>query len=86
MPLGNLRTEHNLNGKTISEDELRQATYVQNQQREGRAPKPNGMQPMPSQSKAKPKERPAKATPSIDNTSALIEANKKDLRKRNLNS
>ena len=90
MPLSNLRVEHNLNGNILSEDELRQATYALNQQREGRQPRPpGGMQPMPSMGrneKSKPPVVDTEGTPSIDTSDSdkLLKANKSDLKKRNI--
>lgn len=87
LGFGSIRTEHNLNGKLVSEDELRQATYAMNQQRECKAAKPTGggIQPLPGSTKPKPKGSTLKPEPLEDpNAEKLLQANKSDLKKRNL--
>lgn len=85
LGFGSIRTEHNLNGKMVSEDELRQATYALNQQRECKAAKPTGagIQPLPG-STTKPQEQPAELMVDDESTEKLLKANKSDLKKRNL--
>ena len=93
LGFGSIRTEHNLNGKMVSEDELRQATYALNQQRECKAAKPTGagIQPLPGSTTkpserdfARTKEQPAEPKVDDESTEKLLKANKSDLKKRNL--
>ena len=84
MPLGNLKTQHNLNGKIVSEHELRQATYAMNQQREGRLPKRVPVTPVTYETTPQTNSgKPLVNTPTAD-VADLIAANKKDLKQRNL--
>ena len=92
MPLGNLKTQHNLNGKIVSEHELRQATYAMNQQREGKLPKRVPVTPVTYETSASVRTdttpqtnsgKPVVNTPTAD-VADLIAANKKDLKQRNL--
>ena len=82
-----LRVEHNLNGETVSEDELRKLRYAHNQQQEPRqkrqpgdpAPflrKPDG-EPIPDRVES---EHTKRAT----EDPALTKANNKDLKNKRL--
>ena len=80
MPLGDLRTEHVLHDKVVSEDELRQATYALNQQREARQP---AMQKLPT-TPPKPTKKAKKPSTTTPDSDALLKAANKDLRTRNI--
>ena len=80
MPLGNLRTEHVLHDKVVSEDELRQATYALNQQREARQP---AMQKLPT-TPPKATQKATKPSTTTPDSDALLKAANKDLRTRNI--
>lgn len=80
MPLGNLRSEHVLHDKVVSEDELRHATYALNQQRGARQP---AMQELPTTT-SKPTQKAPKPSTTTPDSNALLKAANKDLRTRNI--
>lgn len=80
MPLGDLKTEHMINGEWVSENDLRQKTYQMNQQKEARQPMLQPLSAVPLTKGAKRKTEPASTK--VDK--AVLDANKSDLNKRNI--